>query len=109
MDIIEILTWAIPTGGVGAAIGWLANHKANRAKADKEAHDAYKAMYHDLAEELRTMRTDNAELRKQMDDVSAESSRLRRTVNRLSRAVESIQSCPYREQCPIRNELTTEN
>ena len=27
--IMQILQWAIPSGGIGAAIAWVANRKAN--------------------------------------------------------------------------------
>lgn len=30
--ILQILQWALPSGGIGAAIAWVANRKANTAK-----------------------------------------------------------------------------
>ena len=49
--IMQILQWAIPSGGIGAAIAWVANRKANNAKQAKSVHDTYKAMYEDAGEE----------------------------------------------------------
>lgn len=50
--IMQIIQWAIPSGGLGAAIGWLANRNARRASAAKSVHDTYKLMYEDISREL---------------------------------------------------------
>ena len=47
--IFQILQWAIPSGGIGAAIAWIAEKKTRDAKTAKEVHDTYKAMYEDIS------------------------------------------------------------
>lgn len=50
--LLQILQWAIPSGGIGAAIAWLVNRKAVSAKAAKAVHDTYKTMYEDISQLL---------------------------------------------------------
>ena len=50
--ILQILQWAIPSGGIGAAIVWLANRSANSARNAKVVHDTYKGMYEDISKVL---------------------------------------------------------
>ena len=50
--ILQILQWAIPSGGIGAAIAWIANRKAASAKTAKAVHDTYKTMYEDISQLL---------------------------------------------------------
>lgn len=40
--LLQFIQWAIPSGGIGAAIVWFANRKANNAKNAKVVHDTYK-------------------------------------------------------------------
>ena len=76
--ILNILQWAIPSGGIGAAIAWIANRKVN-----------------DAAE-------DNA---KAIEELNKENARTRYALNRLTRAIEAIQLCPHRASCPVSGEL----
>lgn len=50
--IMNILQWAIPSGGIGAAIAWIANRKVKAAEQAKQVHDTYKSMYEDVSREL---------------------------------------------------------
>lgn len=104
--ILQWLMWAIPSGGIGAAIGWLANRKGREARTAKEVHDVYKEMYTDLGDELLKVRKNNDELTERIDMLSTESERTRRALNRLSRAIEAIQLCPHRDSCPVRDRLS---
>ncbi len=47
--VMQILTWAIPSGGIGAAISWIANRKVKTAESAKKIHDTYKEMYEDIS------------------------------------------------------------
>ena len=47
--IMQILQWAIPSGGIGAAIAWVANRKVKEAETAKSVHDTYKVMYEDVS------------------------------------------------------------
>lgn len=104
--ILQWLMWAIPSGGIGVAIGWLANRKGREARTAKEVHDVYKEMYTDLGDELLKVRKNNDELTERIDMLSTESERTRRALNRLSRAIEAIQLCPHRDSCPVRDRLS---
>lgn len=131
--IMEIIQWAIPSGGIGAAIAWIMNRKAAAAKEAKSVHDTYKLMYEDVSRELlatqqkmdsyRVMYEDiNKELlttqqkvdestkaidesKKTMESLARENKRTRNALNRLSRAIEAIKRCPYSDTCPINDEL----
>ena len=50
--LLQFIQWAIPSGGIGAAIVWFANRKANNAKNAKVVHDTYKGMYEDISKVL---------------------------------------------------------
>ena len=103
--LLQYLIWAIPSGGIGAAIAWIANRKHRETTEAKAVHDTYKDMYHDISNELRELREENAAINKKFDQVSAESRSLKRSLDRLCRAIEAIQLCPYRAKCPVRAEL----
>lgn len=103
--IIELLSWAIPSGGIGAGIAWIANRRLRELKTVKEVHDTYKEMYTDISAELEKLQKKNDETAKKIEELTAENGRTRRALNRLSRAIEAIQLCPYREACPVRGEL----
>lgn len=49
--ILQFLAWAIPSGGIGAAIAWIANRKVKQAESAKQIHDTYKTMYQDISKE----------------------------------------------------------
>jgi len=107
--IMNILQWAIPSGGVGAAIAWIANRKVKQAEGAKQIHDTYKTMYQDISrewvetqEKLEKSAKENA---KAIEDLNKENARTRNALNRLSRAIEAIQLCPHRASCPVSGEL----
>ncbi len=104
--ILQILQWAIPSGGVGAAIAWIANRKVAAAKATKEVHDAYKSMYEDVSSLVEEIQDKYEDTREKLDQLNNEHALTRRALNRLSRAIEAIQICPHRGNCPVRTELS---
>ena len=107
--IMNILQWAIPSGGIGAAIAWIANRKVKEAEQAKQIHDTFKEMYGDVSKELLAKQKelndaaeDNA---KAIEELNRENTRTRRALNRLTRAIEAIQLCPHRASCPVSGEL----
>ncbi len=104
--ILEIIQWAIPSGGIGAAIAWVANRKATAAKTAKSVHDTYKVMYEDVSSLLVETQKKYEENTKITEQLVAENNLTRRAVNRLSRAIEAIQLCPHRAACPVSSELS---
>ena len=105
MDWITMLQWAIPSGGVGAAIAWLANRNARQADNAKHVHDAYKTMYEDVSRLARELQEQYEETKRKLDELMSEHQRTRRALNRLSRAIEAIQTCPHSAVCPVSSEL----
>lgn len=103
--LFQILTCAIPGGGLGAAIAWIANRRSRMTKTTKEVHDTYKAMYEDISQLLLETQKKYEETSEKIEELSKENARTRSALNRLSRAVEAIQLCPYRRDCPVRLEL----
>ena len=103
--IMNILQWAIPSGGIGAAIAWIANRKVKNAEADKRVHDIYKQMYEDLGQEqikIQKKLDESAEKNaRAIEELNKENARIRKLLNRLSRAIEAIQLCPHRASCPV--------
>ncbi len=104
--IVDIIQWAIPSGGIGAAIAWVANRKATAAKTAKSVHDTYKVMYEDVSALLVETQKKYEENTKISERLVAENNLTRRAVNRLSRAIEAIQLCPHRAACPVSSELS---
>lgn len=108
-DLISILTWAIPSGGISAAIAWVANRKVKEAEQAKKIHDTYKEMYGDISEELLTKQRELNESAKEnaraIEKLNKENALTRSALNRLSRAIEAIQLCPHRASCPVSGEL----
>lgn len=107
--ILNILQWAIPSGGIGAAIAWIANRKVKEAEQAKRIHDTFKEMYGDVSKELLAKQKelndaaeDNA---KAIEELNKENARTRYALNRLTRAIEAIQLCPHRASCPVSGEL----
>lgn len=104
--ILTILQWAIPSGGIGAAIAWIANRRLRSVEEKKKVEDTYKQMYDMVSEELLKFQKQSKENYAKMEELRSENDKTRRALNRLSRAVEAIQFCPYRADCPIRHELS---
>ena len=101
--ILNILQWAIPSGGIGAAIAWIANRKVKEAEQAKRIHDTFKEMYGDVSKELLAKQKEvNA---KAIEELNRENARTRYALNRLTRAIEAIQLCPHRASCPVSSEL----
>lgn len=107
--ILNILQWAIPSGGIGASIVWIANRKVKEAEQAKRIHDTFKEMYGDVSKELLAKQKelndaaeDNA---KAIEELNKENARTRYALNRLTRAIEAIQLCPHRASCPVSSEL----
>ena len=107
--IMNILQWAIPSGGIGAAIAWIANRKVKAAEQAKQVHDTYKSMYEDVSRELlnlqRKVDENTRENASAIEELNRENTRTRNALNRLSRAIEAIQLCPHRASCPVSGEL----
>lgn len=99
--ILQILQWAIP-GGIGGCVTWLVSRQIRRTRVVKEVHDTYKEMYHDISSEIIELRKENQQILSKSERIAEESRGLKRSLDRLSRAIES---CPYRTDCPIRSEL----
>lgn len=104
--LMQILQWAIPSGGIGAAIAWAANRKANNAKQAKSVHDTYKVMYEDISTLLVETQKKYDESTKLTEKLVSENNLTRRALNRLSRAIEAIQLCPHAGTCPVSSELS---
>lgn len=104
--LMQILQWAIPSGGIGAAIAWVANRKANNAKQAKSVHDTYKVMYEDISKLLVETQSKYDESTKLTEKLVSENNLTRRALNRLSRAIEAIQLCPHAGSCPVSGELS---
>ena len=107
--IMNALQWAIPSGGIGAAIAWIANRKVKAAEQAKQVHDTYKSMYEDVSRELlnlqRKVDESTRENASAIEELNRENTRTRNALNRLSRAIEAIQLCPHRATCPVSGEL----
>ena len=107
--IMNVLQWAIPSGGIGAAIAWIANRKVKTAEQAKKIHDTYKEMYQDISKELlenqEKLDKSAKENAKAIEELNEENRRTRYALNRLSRAIEAIQLCPHRSSCPVSGEL----
>ncbi len=104
-DILSILQWAIPSGGIGAAIAWVVHRSAANAKDAKVVHDTYKQMYEDISAELEKMRNRAESLESKINKLTNENDELRRAVNRLRNTLVEIKRCPHYATCPVRNEL----
>lgn len=104
-DILQILQWAIPSGGIGAAIAWIVHRSAASAKDAKVVHDTYKQMYMDISAELEKMRGRAESLETKINKLTNENDELRRAVNRLRNTLVEIKRCPHYNTCPVRNEL----
>ena len=103
--ILQILQWAIPSGGIGAAIAWLANRRLRTVAEKKQVEDTYKQMYDMVSAELISLQKQNQMNYDKIEELRNDNDKTRRALNRLSRAVEAIQLCPHRAECPVRDEL----
>ena len=104
--IFQILQWAIPSGGIGAAIAWIANRRLRTVEEKKKVEDTYKQMYDMVSAELVGLQKQNRINYETMEELRSENDKTRRALNRLSRAIEAIQLCPHRAACPVSGELS---
>lgn len=104
--IFQILQWAIPSGGIGAAIAWIANRRIRTVEEKKKVEDTYKQMYDMVSAELVGLQKQNHITYEKMEELRTENDKTRRALNRLSRAIEAIQLCPHRAVCPVSSELS---
>ena len=104
--IFQILQWAIPSGGIGAAIAWIANRRLRTVEEKKKVEDTYKQMYDMVSAELVGLHKQNRINYEKMEELRGENDKTRRALNRLSRAIEAIQLCPHRVNCPVSSELS---
>lgn len=107
-EIFQFLQWAVP-GGIGGAVAWILSKRIRNTRNDKVVHDTYKAMYHDISNEIMQLRNENAKIIQQSDTIAEESRALKRALQRLSKAIQDIQNavqlCPYHSNCPVRSQL----
>ena len=103
--VLKYLMWAIPSGGIGAAIAWIANRRLRTVEQRKKVEDTYKQMYDLVSAELIGLQKQNQINYEKIEELRSENDKTRRALNRLSRAIEAIQLCPYRASCPVRSEL----
>ena len=103
---MQIIQWAIPSGGIGAAIAYLTGRKARAAATAKSVHDTYKLMYEDVSRELLATQQKIDENAKQTEALGEEYKRTRYALNRLTRAIQAIQRCPHSGSCPVSGELS---
>lgn len=104
--LMQIIQWAIPSGGIGAAIAYLTGRKARAAATAKSVHDTYKLMYEDVSRELLATQQKIDENAKQTEALGEEYKRTRYALNRLTRAIQAIQRCPHSGSCPVSGELS---
>ena len=90
-QLLTILQWLVPAGGLGAILGWLTNSRLRATRTAKEVHDTYKQMYDDLHDQLLALSNENKHIRS--------------SLSRLERAVTKGATCRLWSQCPIRSEL----
>lgn len=104
--IFQILQWAIPSGGIGAAIAWIANRRLRTVEEKKKIADTYKQMYDMVSRELISLQQQNETNYEKIENLRTDGDKMRRALNRLSRAIEAIQICPHRTACPVSVELS---
>ena len=104
--LLQVIQWAIPSGGIGAAIAWIANRKVKQAQAAHSIHDTYKVMYEDVSRLLMETQQKYEQNTILTEKLVSENNLTRRAVNRLTRAIEAIQICPHRADCPVSSELS---
>ena len=104
-EILNILQWVIPSGGIGAAIAWLVHRKVLNARDAKTIHDTYKKMYEDVSEHLTKINEKYEKLQDEINRLRETNDELERQVKALKRAMQTIRRCKYYDQCPVRDEL----
>ncbi len=90
-NLISILQWVIPSGGLGAVIAWFTSKTIRNIRTKKEEHDTYKVLYDDISETLKTLQDEMGNLHKEL--------------GRFRRAISKIYGCRYYPNCPVQHEL----
>jgi hypothetical protein len=92
--LTTLLTWLIPSGGLGAIVVWLTSKTLRNLKKTETVHDTYKKLYDDLKGTL--------------IELQDEINRLYKETNRLRQAVTKASTCIHYRDCPIKYELLRE-
>lgn len=95
------MQWAIPAGGVGAAIAWVANRKFLKIKLSKTEHDTFHQMYNDVSALLEETQKKYSELTNTLEDIRNERNMLSNQMADLREAVRRIADCKYLPSCPV--------
>lgn len=90
-QVLTLLQWLIPSGGVGMLLGWLTSSRLRRARTRREEHDTYMHLYEDTKQTL--------------EELSHENSKMRHRLGRLETMLTRAYNCRYWGSCPIRREL----
>lgn len=97
--ILELLMFLLPTGGIGAALGWLVSAKVRKARSDEETTNIYRILYEGLH---KTVTEQNEAITEQQNQLL----KLQRSQLRLTQAVNQARICRYwGNHCPIRLQL----
>lgn len=91
MDILALLQWLLPSGGVGLVLGWITSRRIRLARSRREEHDTYMHMYDDTQDTLLRLSQDNQQMLLRLSRVEA--------------ALAKAYRCRYLHQCPLRHEL----
>lgn len=73
---------------------------------EEKVEDTYKQMYDMVSAELVGLHKQNRINYEKMEELRGENDKTCRALNRLSRAIEAIQLCPHRVNCPVSSELS---
>lgn len=90
-NLISILQWVIPSGGLGAVIAWFASKTIRNTRTKKEVHDTYKTLYEHISVTLENLQ----------DEVD----NLHKEIGRFRRSIAKMYNCSYYPNCPVQHEL----
>lgn len=66
VTVVEILTFCLPSGCIGAALSWFVNHKRNKANELKSVEYAYRSLYLSLKSEVSALNNEVLMLKSQL-------------------------------------------
>jgi hypothetical protein len=98
---LDLVQWAIPAGGIGAAIAWVANRKLIRIKLSKTEHDTFHQMYDDVSALLEKTQTKYNEMTETLEDLRNDRNKISNQMADLREAVRRIADCKYLPACPV--------
>ena len=109
-EIISLTVNFVLSGGLIAAISAIATLRSSVKEAEGKAEQALaeakrmqaEAAGTELANEEKTLQMFKQYI---YEPIQKEASNLRRSVNRLNRAIDKISECPTAGTCPVRREL----